>query len=411
MDVIVVGGGIVGTSTAVELALRGAKVKLIEKGQIGYGCSYGNAGWMTPCFALPLPMPGLFFKSIKWLLDPESPLYIKPQPSLLMLNWMSRFLASMNETKAQPAIEALVTLSQESLRMYEELSKEYPEIRFEKKGLLMVAKSKEGMAATFDEMNRVAKFGVPGKKLSPEEVFTTEPNLIGEFYGGVYFPDEAMAEPLQVVKALANKARKLGVEITEHCELLDFVVSDQNRISSLATTAGRMTADHYVLTTGSWSYEIAKKINLSVPIMGGKGYSLIVPKLSKQPNLPIMFLEKKIAITPRQDSLRIAGTMEIVNQDFSVTDRRVQAIIKGTRQILDLPQDLHIQELWRGLRPISPDGVPLMGTSNKINNLSLACGHQMLGLQTGIGSGKLLAELILNKKSELNRPIYHPDRF
>lgn len=411
MDVTVIGGGIIGTSTAVELAKRGARVRLIDKGSIGYGCSYGNAGWMTPCFALPLPMPGLFFKSIKWLLDPESPLYIKPQPSLLLFNWMTRFLASMNETQARTAIEALVRLSQESLKMYQELSLEYPEIRFEKKGLLMVAQSKSGLAATEDEMKRVAEFGVPGAKLNADEIKNLEPNLVGEFSGGVYFSEEAMAEPLQVVKALADRARKLGVEIIEQCELLEFNLSSDRKIESLETTAGVFKSDQYVLATGSWSYDLAKKIGLSVPMMGGKGYALIVPKIEKQPQHPIMFLEKKIAITPREKTLRIAGTMEIVHQDFSVTQRRVKAIIKGARQILDLPSDLQVQELWRGLRPITPDGVPLIGQSEEITNLSLACGHQMLGLQSGIGTGKLLAELLTTGKSDLNRPIYHPDRF
>lgn len=410
--IVVVGGGIVGISIAVELAKAGVPVKLIEKSQIGNGCSYGNAGWLTPCFALPLPMPGLFFKSIKWLLNPESPLYIKPEPSLLLMRWMSRFLLSMNEKQARESTEALVRLSQTSLKMYEELAKEFPEIRFEKKGLLMVAQSRSGMASTVDELQRVQEYGVPGKILNPEQIRQMEASLTGALEGGVYFPEEASAEPFLVVKALAEKARRLGVEIVENCEFLGINDGGENSNSiSIATSQGEIKSEQVVLATGTWSHALAQKLSLSIPILGGKGYSMIVPPLEIQPLHPIMLLEKKIAITPREKSLRIAGTMEIVNQDFSITHRRVEAIKNGAREFLTLPKDLQVQELWRGLRPITPDGVPLIGRTRKYPKLFLACGHQMLGLQSGLGTGKLVADLMTKNQSDLDRVVYNPDRF
>ena len=162
-DVIVIGGGIIGLSAAVELAEKGTAVLVLEKGKIGYGCSYGNAGWLTPCFAMPLPMPGLFFKSIKWLLDPEGPLYIKPSLDPLLARWLTRFMLSMTEKQTQSAIEALVTLSQVSLQKYYQLGKEFPEIGYEGKGLLMVAQTQSGVRAAKEEMDRVAGLDVPGQ--------------------------------------------------------------------------------------------------------------------------------------------------------------------------------------------------------------------------------------------------------
>ncbi len=409
-DVFIVGGGIIGLSTAVQLARKGASVTVIEQDEVGKGCSYGNAGWMTPCFALPLPMPGLFFKSLKWLLNPESPLYIKPSLDPLLLRWLSGFLLSMNEKKAQAATEALVQLSKVSLQMYEQLSLESPEIGFEKKGLLMVAQSKAGVGAAVQELEYVGQHQVPGKYLTPDEIRRMEPSLTGHLEGGVYFPQEAHAEPYLVVRALAQKARNLGVKIEEKVQLSSVQI-EQGKVSAVQTTAGVKKADVFVLATGSWSTQLARDIGLSVPIMGGKGYSMIVPPLKTQPQHPLMLIEKKVAITPRFDSLRIAGTLELVNQDFSITERRVQAIIKNARQYLTLPEKLEIRETWRGLRPCTPDGVPLIGMSKRIPNLALACGHQMLGLQAGFGTGKLLSELIVDGHSDLNRPVYDPDRF
>lgn len=409
-QVLIIGGGIIGLSTAVQLAEKGVQVTLIEKNKIGFGCSYGNAGWMTPCFAMPLPMPGLLLKSMKWMIDPEGPLYIKPVPSVLLMKWLTKFLTSMTQAQAETAIEALVKLSQVSLEGYRALSLEYPEIGFEKKGLLMVGQSAAGVKAAVDEMNLVDRHGIPGKQMSVEEIKAFEPSLTGHLEGGVYFPEEAHGEPLKVVQALAKKAQKLGVDLREGVEFIhpNFKGS---QIESIMTSQGILRAEKYVLATGSWSEELAKALRLSIPILGGKGYSMIVPPLSIQPKHSMMLVEKKIAITPREGSLRIAGTLELVRQDFSITQRRVNAIIKGAREFLPVPQDLHVQELWRGLRPCTPDGVPLIGFSKTVPNLMLACGHQMLGLQAGFGTGTLVTDLIVNGKSDLDRKVYNPDRF
>ena len=234
-DVIVIGAGIIGLSAAVELAEKGTKVLVLDQGKIGHGCSFGNAGWLTPCFAMPLPMPGLFFKSIKWLLDPEGPLYIKPSLDPLLVRWLIRFMLAMNEKQTQSAIEALVGLSQVSLEKYAKLGQEFPDIGYQGKGLLMVAQSSAGVSAATEEMERVADLNVPGKLLNADEIRDLEPSVTGAIKGGVYFPKEAHAEPLKVVQALAEKARSLGVIIQENIEVTDFVI-ENNKIKILSLT-------------------------------------------------------------------------------------------------------------------------------------------------------------------------------
>lgn len=410
VDVLIVGAGIIGVSVGAELSRRGAKVCIIDKGLLGKGCSYGNAGWLTPCFSMPLPMPGMLLKSMKWMLDPEGPLYIKPTLSFDLAQWLFIFMKSMTEAQALRSIESLVLLSQKSFSEYEKLAKNHPEIHFEQKGLLMVSRTDEGVDSAVSELHYVQDLGVPGKILNGAEIQTMEPALKGPILGGVYFSQEATVEPYQVVQAFAKEIRQRGGEILENVELKDLTI-EGGRITSALTSSGEIRAKQIVLATGSWSKELAKLLRFRLPILGGKGYAMIVPTLEKQPQYPIMLVEKKIAITPRRNSLRIAGTLELVDQDFSTTQRRVKAIEKGAREFLHLPESLAVQELWAGLRPCTPDGVPLIGYHKSISNLVIAAGHQMLGLQSGAGTGFLVADILENRKSFLDPTIFDVNRF
>jgi D-amino-acid dehydrogenase len=410
VDILVVGAGIIGTAIGAELSRRGAKVCIIDKGLVGKGCSYGNAGWMTPCFSMPLPMPGMLLKSMKWLLDPQSPLYIKPSFSLDLASWLVNFMKAMNEAQAKRAVDCLVVLSQKSLIEYESLGRKYPEIRFQKKGLMMVSRTEDGVAAAVEELDYVKNLGVTGKILSSEDIQEMEPAFKGPLRGGVYFSQEAMAEPYLVVQAFAKEIKAYGGEILENTELQDLVIAN-NKIEKVITSQGEIHAKQVVMATGSWSKSLAKLLRLRVPILGGKGYAMIVPSLEKQPQYPIMLVEKKIAITPRQNTLRIAGTLELVDQDFSITQKRVENIKRGAREFLHLPEDLEVQELWAGLRPCTPDGVPLIGYHKNISNLLLAVGHQMLGLQSGAGTGLLVADIVEGKTPFVDLKVLDVNRF
>jgi D-amino-acid dehydrogenase len=220
--------------------------------------------------------------------------------------------------------------------------------------------------------------------------------------GGVYFQNEACAEPLGVVLALKKECELKGVKFLSSEKVIGLKESSSGKVSCVRTERREFEADEFVFATGSWSNGLSKILKMNIPILGGKGYSLIFEKPKAQPQVPLMFIEKKIAVTPRENSLRIAGTLELVDQDFSITERRVQAIIKGARQYLDLPENLKILETWRGLRPCTPDGLPMIGRSSVFTNVFLNFGHQMLGLQSGLGSGELLAKLIDSKNQSLS---------
>lgn len=410
-DVVIIGGGVIGTTLAFELATRGVQVTLIDKGEIGYGCSYGNAGWLTPCFAMPLPMPGMLLKSIGWLLNPSSPLYIKPKPSVLLFRWLARFLLSMNERHLQRSVEALVELSRFSLDAYKKWNGDFEgAFSFDQKGLLMAAQSEGGYRAAVHEMELVGPHGVVGRVLSAEETKLFEPSLTGALRGSVYFPDEAHVEPLSVVRTLAAEAAKKGAEICPRTELFDFIASG-DRIEAVRTTHGDLYAEQFVLATGAWSARIAKMFGLRVPVMGGKGYAMISRPLTPGPRVPLMLIEKKIAVTPRKDTVRIAGTLELVDEDESITKRRVENIVQGAREFLNLPQEFEALELWRGLRPCTPDGVPIVSRARSYQNLVVSTGHQMLGLQTAPASARLAADILLEAKPSFDLYPFRANRF
>ena len=410
-DVLIVGAGVIGLASAYELAKAGARVVVIDKFEPGYGCSYGNAGWITPCFAMPLPMPGMLFKSLKWLLDPESPLYIKPELSPTLISWLLTFMASMTEKKMLTSVDALTQISLQSMRLYKELAEKTDKpFSFEQKGLFMVAQSDDGLKYAKKEMELVARNGIPGKLMLEDEARAFEPALTKRIKGGVFFSQEAHAEPLQVTQTLAHEAKKLGAVILSKTEVIDFQLGPKG-IFGARTTRGILEAEQFVLATGSWSHHLGQTLELKIPVLGGKGYAIITDELAPNPQRPLMLVEKKVAVTPRKGTLRLAGTLELVNQDETFTTRRVEAIVRGAREFMNVPEAIQYHEIWRGLRPCTPDGVPVIGRTSRYPNLLLATGHQMLGLQSATGTGKLVADLALGKTPDVDPKPFRADRF
>ena len=419
VDVLVIGGGVIGACVARELQASGRSVTLIEKGRPGEGCSFANAGWLTPCFAMPLPQPGMFWKSIGWLLDSNSPLHIQPQLNPTLFRWMIQFLRAMNRRQMNEAITVLTAISKYSLDFYRELATR-SSIGFESRGLLMVSGTKSGLEAANLEMQLMGERGIAGRSLDHDEVLAFEPSLKSIVRGGVFFPDEAQAEPFATTVAIVEEFKALGGRLLSMTEAFDFEVRD-GRITKVETTQGMFEAELIVLAAGSWSKGIASKLGTSIPILGGKGYSMNVEMREQKPTHPIMIIEKKIAITPLQGdaghSVRLAGTLELVDQDFSISRQRLHAIHRGAQEYLhfdskDQSSDFSsVRKVWRGLRPCTPDGVPVIGPSSKLENLFYCAGHQLLGFQSAPGSARLAADLILRREPLTSTFPFRSDRF
>lgn len=411
MHVAIVGAGAIGAATALDLARRGVRVTVLDRGAVGHGCSYGNAGWLTPSLSTPLPAPGVLTTSLRWLLDPDSPLYIKPSPHPSWFRWMARFALSTSKTQFEAGTRALTELSKFSLDAYANLDRELPgSFGFSPTGLLMIAQSPASLAVARHEAEAVQRRGIAARVLDADGVRAVEPAVRGEVAGGVLFPDEAHCEPLAAVEAMARAARSAGATIEAGVEVFGFTTNG-SRVAALRTSRGEVAADRFVLATGSWSKDLGRMLGLRIPVLGGKGYAVIVRSVDPAPRMAVKVLDRRIAITPRAGSTRLAGTLELVDGDESVTTRRVEAIVRGSRTVLNIPEPPEIVEVWRGLRPCTPDGLPMIGFSPRHDNLVLATGHQMCGLHTAPATGRLVADLLTGSPPSFDPTPFRVDRF
>lgn len=410
-DITVIGAGVVGVACALELARRGASVTVFERDRIGHGCSHGNAGWLTPSLARPLAAPGQARKSIHWLLDPESPFYIRPRADIALAKWLLGFLRASNHEQFGRGLRALVELGDWSTDAWEALAQRGPEpFGFARAGLLAVFETDGALASARAMAEITAGLGVPFETWTAERVRAEEPVVRGGQVGALFFPRDAHCEPDKAVAALAAEARRAGVRFMEDTEVLDAACT-ADKVCALQTTRGRVDVGDVVLAAGAWSGSLGKRFSLRLPILGAKGYSMVLPRSELHPTRSIMLAERKIAVNPHADALRISGTLELVGEDLSVNMRRVQAVARGAREMLAIPECADETRLWRGLRPCTPDGMPAIGRAGGFENLWLATGHQMTGMKTAPGTGRLLAELMCGGGPTFDPAPFRADRY
>ncbi len=409
-DVVVIGGGVVGVASAVELAKRGVQVTVVERDEVGRGCSYGNAGWLTPSQAFPLANPAMLLKSFKWMLDPESPLYIQPRLDPAFLRWLLEFLLASRKAKFERGATALLELCRVSTDLWEDVAKRSTvDFGFERHGLLAVYEKQDSIDAAKGMIDTLAAAGIPAERWTADDVREKEPAIIGKTVGGYFYPDDAHCEPFQAVQALKAEAESLGVTFHEHTEVFD--ISNDGGPRRLKTTRGEMKAEHLVIATGPWSEAMGKMLGFRLPVIGAKGYSLVLPPANPHPKRSIYLIERKVAVNPHRDGLRIAGTLELVRNDFSINTRRVNVIVRGAQAMLNIGEAPVAREIWRGLRPCTPDGMPAIGRARGRGDVWLATGHQMTGLKTATGTGLLLAQLMTGETPRFDPVPFRADRY
>ncbi len=393
--VIVTGGGVIGFCSAYYALKRGLPVTLIERESAGGdNCSMGNAGMIVPSHFTPLAAPGMISKGLRWMLNPESPFYVRPRANLDLMRWSWLFYRHSTERHVIASRELLRDLNLESRRLFAELSEE-GDFGLARRGLLMLCKSQKGL----DEEAHVAKgakeIGLQAEVLNAAATAQLDPNVTMDVCGSVYFPQDCHLDPGRFMAEMRRRVLELGGIIESGVEI-DSVETQDGKVTAVRGNNRRFQGEQFVVAGGSWTPKLLELIGLKLPLQAGKGYSLTLPSPPELPRLCSIFAEAKVAITPMGGTLRFGGTMEVGGLDHSINPARVRGIIKSVNAYFPefSERDFVGITAWAGLRPVSPDGVPYLGKSNRFPNLTIASGHAMMGLSLGPISGRLVADLL-----------------
>ena len=410
-SVVIIGGGIIGLCTAYYMYEQGHEVTVIDKSTLNSGASYVNAGYLSPSHIIPLSAPGVVKKGLKWMFNPSSPLYIKPRLDSDFLKWAWAFNKSCNLNhvhNAAPVIRDITLLSQ---RLYEGIiTTENFSSHYEKKGLFMLCQTQKMLDEELEMAELAVKLGLEARAVTPSEIKALEPNVEIDTIGAAYYACDQHSTPQEFMANMKTFLEDSDVRIYSEEEVKDMLFKDKI-ISTLITNKRNMKVDEVVLTAGSWSAYLGKKIGLKLLLQAGKGYRIDTQK-DTQITIPAILSEAKAAVTPMNGFTRFAGTMEISGINHKINRNRVEAIAKAAKSYYPSIKlsDYEKENAACGLRPISPDGLPYIGKSNTCKNLTIATGHAMMGWGMGTATGLLVSEIVSDKKPSLALTPFHPDR-
>lgn len=392
---LVIGGGAVGICCSHYINQLGKKVTVVEKDGICSGSSYGNAGLIVPSHSIPLAAPGVVSQGLRWMLNPASPFYIKPRFQRDLLSWLWKFRSACNRHHVQRSIPILRELSFASLKLFDELTEiEGIDFGYEKNGVLMLFVTHKGFEHSVKEAELLRHHGIENRILSQSELKEFIGNLQTTAIGGIFFPQDAQLDPDRFVRQLALFDAGKGVNLLTSVEVIGFETAGR-LVKVVKTTRGDIAVEEVVLAGGAWSPEIARDLQLRLWIEPAKGYSLTFKRTSRCPATPFNFAEARVFYTPLVDTVRFSGTLALGGFDLSIDRRRTRAILNAVPEYLpdfDLGR-LNLVEIWRGLRPCTPDGLPYVGRPSSYDNLIIATGHGMLGISLAPITGKMVAQL------------------
>jgi D-amino-acid dehydrogenase len=410
-QVTVIGGGIIGLCSAYYLNKEGHNVTVIDQSSMNDGASYVNAGYLSPSHLIPLSAPGVMKKGLKWMFNPASPLYIKPRLDLDFIQWAWAFNKSCNSKhveKSAPIIRDISVLSQDL--MLDVKREENFKFHYVKQGLFMLCQTEKMLEVEAKVVEYAKELGLSAKLVNSDEIEKMEPNTSVNALGAAYFECDHHTTPHEFMNELKQTLNLSGVKILDNEKVLDIEVRGRN-ISSIKTDKGQYQSDEVVFAAGSWTSLLTKKLGIKLLLQAGKGYRIDTSRTTGI-TIPAILAEAKAAVTPMNGFTRFAGTMEIAGINHNINKVRVDAISKAATRYypdVELVQE-EKDDAACGLRPVSPDGLPYIGRSSKCNNLTIAAGHAMMGWSMSTGTGKLVSEIISDKKPSLNLDPYNPDR-
>jgi len=401
MRVVILGSGVIGVTSAYYLALAGHEVTVLDR-QTGPALetSFGNAGQISPGYAAPWAAPGVPLKALKWMLQEHAPLSISPDGTLFQLQWMWQMLINCSSTRYAVNKQRMVHLAEYSRDCFKDL-RAATNIQYEgrQQGTLQLFRNDEQYNSAQKDIAVLKQAGVPYELLSADQLAAAEPALAAvkhKLKGGLRLPNDETGDCQLFTTTLAAMAEKLGVQF-RYGVSIDALTMEGGKITGVKSGNDTITADAYVVALGSYTTNFLHGI-LDIPVYPVKGYSITVPIVdaAKAPVSTILDETYKIAITRFDDRIRVGGMAELVGFNTNLKAKRQETLEMVLNDLFPGAGDLEHDSFWTGLRPMTPDGTPLVGAT-KVPNLFLNTGHGTLGWTMSCGSGSVLADIISGK--------------
>lgn len=410
-DAAVIGGGVVGLCIAYELVKEGREVVVIDRGPAARGAAAGSAGFIAPSHVIPMAAPGAPRNAVRSILRRTGPVAARPSLDPAYLGWILRFIRNCTTRRAEAGAAALAALCFLSAEMTEKMiTEEGIECGYRKDGLLHVYGSEQAMAAARREAAEMEHYGVPVEMLGPAEIREMEPAAGDAVTGGFLCLDDAGLDPGMFLSSLAALLEARGVKFAPHTELLGFECSS-GAVKRLITTRGDLAVDRAAAAAGAWTPEIASFLGNRLPILGGKGYSLTAARPRLGPRRNILIGDRWVAVNPMGGRLRLTGWLELGRRDAVPSFKRLADIEASARSRLKLDPELVVLERWAGVRPVTPDGLPVIGPAPGWSNVVYAAGHGKIGLSLGAVTGRMAVQMMNGGPSGIDPGPFSPARF
>ncbi len=407
MKIIVLGSGVIGTATAYYLARQGHEVTVVDR-QSGAALetSYANAGEVSPGYSAPWAGPGIPLKAIKWLMMRHSPLSISPSLDPDMWRWVLQMLMNCTSKRYEINKSRMLRLAEYSRDCLADL-RAATGISYDERmqGTMQLFRTQKQLDAAGGDTAILDRYGVPYEVLDPGACIKIEPALVHvreKFVGALRLPGDETGDCFKFTQRLAAMAEGLGVKF-KYGVAIHKLHADGNKLTGVVTSKGEMKADSYVLALGSYSPILLRDIAVRIPVYPIKGYSITVPitDASRAPESTIMDETYKVAITRLGDRIRVGGTAEIAGYDLRLKQKRRETLEHSVCDLFPDSGDVARAEFWTGLRPMTPDGTPVVGPT-PYRNLFLNTGHGTLGWTMGCGSGRAIADIISGHQPDVD---------
>jgi len=406
MHVLVLGSGVIGTSIAYYLAKAGHQVTVVDR-QPGPALetSFANAGEVSPGYSAPWAGPGVPIKAIKWMLMHHSPLVIKPMLDPAMWRWGAAMLRNCTESAYQVNKSRMVRVAEYSRDCLKELRAETG-IAYDERsqGTLQLFRTQKQLDGIGKDVEILKASGVPFQVLDRAGYIQYEPALAEvqeKFVGALRLPGDETGDCFKFTQRLAKLAEGLGVDFRFGTTIAG-IEHDGRRITGIRTDAGTLRADQYVLALGSYSTQLLKPLGIDIPVYPVKGFSITVPITdpAMAPESTIMDETHKVAVTRLGDRIRVGGTAQLSGFDLGLEESRRKTLEFVVSDLFPKGGDVSKAEFWTGLRPMTPDGTPIIGNT-RYHNLTLSTGHGTLGWTMAAGTGRVVADLLSGRQPDI----------